>query len=162
MTIELAIPRPRADVLAWWTDLPDDYRAQDPREEPHRIEVLARDRDGARVDLMTFWRLPLGLLARIPETLRLAPEGDGFTVDVHFPLGLRQRDVFTLRDDGRGGTRVTIELVMGARHPLAWVLVPLYWNLYARRVYPKTFATAGELCARDAPRRETNYPAEDP
>jgi hypothetical protein len=31
----------------WWTDLPEVYEAEDPREQPHRIERLATTEDGA-------------------------------------------------------------------------------------------------------------------
>src|SRR5713226_10433006 len=42
LDLELEIKRPPRSVRAWWTDLPDDYVAKDPREQPHRIRVLAR------------------------------------------------------------------------------------------------------------------------
>ncbi len=148
MTIEVLVARPPAEVLDWWTGFPDDYRAADPREQPHRIRVVARA--PARLDLRTYWRVPLLGEVMIPETMHLV-SASRFEVDVHFPLGLAQHDTFTLRGED-AGTRVTIELELSPRNLLGRVIAPLYWNLYGRRMYPRTFRHAGRLCARDAPR----------
>src|SRR5207244_1929167 len=58
LDLELDIHRPPQSVRAWWTDLPDEYVAKDPREQPHRIRVLARN--GHRIELEGTWRGPLG------------------------------------------------------------------------------------------------------
>jgi hypothetical protein len=150
MLIDVHVARPRREVLAWWTRFPDDYRARDPREQPHRIKVV--DRRDDRVELLTFWRLPLGIELVIPETMRPRPDGD-FVIDVHFPLGLDQRDVFTFREEN-GATHVSIDIRLAARNVLGRLTRPLYWHLYGRRTYPRTFRMAGVLCERDAPRLE--------
>ncbi len=148
MTVDVHVARPRREVVAWWTQLPDDYRAQDSREQPHRIEVVGRH--GDRIELLTWWRLLLGIELVIPETMHLRPDED-FVVEVHFPLGLEQRDVFTLREED-GGTHVRIDLELAARNLLGWLVRPLYWYFYGRRKYQRMFLTAGRLCERDAPR----------
>src|SRR5437870_12654637 len=56
LDLELDIHRPPQSVRAWWTDLPDEYVAKDPREQPHRIRVLARN--GHRIELEGTWRGP--------------------------------------------------------------------------------------------------------
>ena len=57
----------------WWTDLPEVYEAEDPREQPHRIERLATTEDGAVYE--TEWRGPMGLTFTLEETLH--DEGPG-------------------------------------------------------------------------------------
>jgi len=37
LDLDLDIHRSPDSVRAWWTDLPDEYVAKDPREQPHRI-----------------------------------------------------------------------------------------------------------------------------
>lgn len=61
------------ELKRWWTDLPDTYEAEDPREQPHRIELVEETEDGGIYD--TTWRGPMG----IPITLReiLHAEGPG-------------------------------------------------------------------------------------
>lgn len=58
---------------AWWTDLPEIYEADDPREQPHRIELVEATEDGGVYD--TTWRGPLGLPFTLTETLH--DEGPG-------------------------------------------------------------------------------------
>src|SRR2546422_1097230 len=70
LDLELDIRRPPRSVRAWWTDLPDDYVAKDPREQPHRIRVLARYPD--RIELVGTWRGPLGREMLLPEPLGCA------------------------------------------------------------------------------------------
>ncbi len=147
MVIDVRIARPRREVIEWWTRLADDYRAEDPREQPHRIQVVAR-RPG-QMDVLTWWRLPLGIEIAIPETMHLRSDGN-FAVDVHFPLGLEQRDEFTFRHES-GATHLTVRIDLAARNLIGRLVRPLYWHLYGRRMYPRTFRTAGILCERDAP-----------
>ncbi len=147
---ELRIARPRREVIAWWTGFPDDYRAADPREQPHRIRVLRRGGGGGVIETLTYWRGPLGRELVIPETLHLRGD-DGFAVDVTLPLDLRQHDEFTLRERD-GVTAVAIAIELRAPTLLARLARPPYWRLYARRMYPRTFAAAARLCERDAPR----------
>src|SRR6266566_1068927 len=73
LDLELDIHRPPQSVRAWWTDLPDEYVAKDPREQPHRIRVLARN--GHRIELEGTWRGPLGRDALLRETLHVRDDG---------------------------------------------------------------------------------------
>ncbi len=148
LQVDLRIARPRREVIAWWTGFPDDYRAEDPREQPHRIRVLRRD-DGV-IETLTYWRAPLGRELVIPETLHLYGD-DGFGLDAVLPLGLRQHDEFTFRERD-GVTIVTIAIELHAPTPLARIARPAFWRFYARPMYPRTFAAAARLCDRDAPR----------
>src|SRR3989442_15855767 len=63
---------------ARWTDLPDEYVAKAPREQPHRIRVLARQ--GDRVEVVGTWRGPLGREMLLKETLRFARTGVGRSI----------------------------------------------------------------------------------
>ena len=100
MTLRAA--RPVADVRAWWLDFPADYRASDPREQSYRIVTRSRTPDA--IDLMTYWRLPLGVRAKIPERFLLA--SDGWTVHIDLPLGLKQRDHFHVQPGGVGREQI--------------------------------------------------------
>src|SRR2546425_11032549 len=73
LDLELDIHRPPRSVRAWWTDLPDVYVAKDPREQPHRIRVLARN--GDRIELVGTWRGPLGTERRLREAVPVREEG---------------------------------------------------------------------------------------
>jgi len=85
LDLELDIHRPPRSVRAWWTDLPDVYVAKDPREQPHRIRVLARN--GDRIELVGTWRGPLGTERLLRETLRVREDGS-WTFDAR-AMGLR-------------------------------------------------------------------------
>lgn len=146
--VDVDVPRPRGEVIAWWTQFPDDYRASDPREQPHRILVTRRERD--RIEMRTHWRGPAGRELVIPETFRLKPTGD-FDVDIHLPLGLRQEDRFTFTSTPEG-TRVHIEVDVSPRTALGRLTKRAFLALYARKQYPRTWRQAAKLCARDAPR----------
>src|SRR2546428_4135100 len=73
LDLDLDIHRAPDSVGAWWTDLPDVYVAKDPREQPHRIRVLARN--GDRIELVGTWRGPLGTEKLLPGTLRIPQAG---------------------------------------------------------------------------------------
>ena len=148
LVVTVHVPRPRAEVLAWWTQFPDDYRAADPREQPHRI--LVKKRESGRVEMLTYWRGPLGREVVIPETF-LFREGGDFDVDLRLPLGLRQRDRFTFTPRADGGTDVRIEVDVAPRAGVGR-LTRAAFLLYAKRQYPRTWREAAKLCARDAPR----------
>ena len=148
LVVTVFVPRPRAEVLAWWTQFPDDYRAADPREQPHRI--LVKKREPGRIEMLTYWRGPLGREMVIPETF-LFREGGDFDVDIRLPFGLRQRDRFTLTQKD-GGTEVRIELDVEPRAALGTLTRRAFLAFYAKRQYPRTWRAAAELCARDAPR----------
>ncbi|MHB8604442.1 MAG: hypothetical protein ACYDCK_04235 [Thermoplasmatota archaeon] len=146
VTVVVDIPRPVAEVRAWWTDLPADYRAADPREEPHRI--VTKRRDAERWEIDTYWRAGPVKNLRVPETFTF--RGDGWSVDARIPLGLAQRDEFTLTPTPTG-TRVTVEVWVKTRNPLGFVALAAY-RAYARKNFPRMWKGAGRLCTRDAPR----------
>jgi hypothetical protein len=54
LDIDLSIRKSPDAVRAWWTDIPDDYTATDPREEPFRIVTLRKFPNGWL--LLTYWR----------------------------------------------------------------------------------------------------------
>lgn len=149
LTVNVHVARPRAEVLAWWTQFPDDYRAQDPQEQPHRIVV--RRREPGRVEMLTYWRGPLGREVVVPETF-LFREGGDFDVELRLPLGLAQHDRFTFTPREDGGTDVRIEVDVMPRQALGRLTRGAFLSLYARRQYPRTWREAARLCERDAPR----------
>lgn len=149
LVVTVDIRRPPPEVRAWWTELPDEYVATDPREQPHRIVVTKRD--GAVMELATYWRGPLGRELVIREMMTLRDDG-GWSVDVGLPLGLAQRDEFTLTPTPEG-TRVRIGVGVTARTTWGRLMRPLFLAFYARRQYPRTWRAAARICERDAPRR---------
>lgn len=149
LVVTVDIRRPPAEVRAWWTELADSYVATDPNEQPHRIVV--KERSGAAMRLVTYWRGPVGRELVIRETMTLRDDG-GWSVDVDLPLGLAQRDEFTLTPIPEG-TRVRIGVGVTARTMGGRLARPLFLALYARREYPRTWRAAARICERDAPRR---------
>lgn len=148
LSIDLEISRPRREVLAWWTGFPDTYSAQDPREQPHRIEVKSRSAD--RIEVLTWWRAPLMKDLVIPETFLLRPNGD-FDVEVHLlPFGILQVDHFTFTGDS-GTTRVHIDIDVRVASRRGHLLMPLYMA-WARANVPRNFKGSAKLCERDAPK----------
>lgn len=149
LSVTVDIPRPVAEVRAWWIEMPLDYRASHPREQPHRI--VTRSRDAQRWVIDTYWRVPLAPNLKIPETFTFRE--DGWDVEATLPLGLAQRDRFTLAatPQAGGGTRVTIDVWVRTRHAGALAALPFY-RAFAKRNFPALWRAAGRLCARDAPR----------
>ena len=82
----------------------------------------------------------------MPETFTFRP--DGWRVDARLPLGLAQRDEFTLTPTSTG-TQVRIQVWVRARHVGGKVALPFY-RRYAKKNFPKLWRGAGKLCARDA------------
>lgn len=142
----LDIARPPAEVRAWWLEMPDDYRASDPKEQPHRIVTVRREKDLWEAD--THWRGPPWGDIVVRETFHLRE--DGWDVDVKLPFGLAQRDVFVLSPTPTG-TRVRIRAWIWAP-TLASALALPAMRAYAKRSYPRTWGAARRLCERDAPR----------
>src|SRR5712691_11652781 len=143
--VELDIHRPPRSVRAWWTDLPDDYVAKDPREQPHRIRVLARD--GDRIELVGTWRGPLGTEWLLPETLRLREDGS-WTFDAR-AMGLRVHDEFDAVPPGDGTrlhTRGAITCASCLGKIVAWLM-----GRRILRVLERGWPTAAEICEPDAP-----------
>jgi len=146
LEVIVEIARPPAEVRAWWLEMPPDYRASDPKEQPHRIRTLRRDEAGWECD--TYWRMPLGREVVIRETFAFRP--DGWDVDLRLPAGLRQRDEFVLAPTA-AGTRVRVRVWIEAPSFRARLARPFMMR-YARRQYPATWRAAAKLCERDAPR----------
>jgi len=144
--VELVIHRSPRSVRAWWTDLPDDYVAKDPREQPHRIRVLARD--GDRIELVGTWRGPLGTERLLPETLRLHEDGS-WTFDAR-AMGLRIHDEFEAFPSG-DGTRLHIRTIITPAG-LHGRIVARLMGRRILRMLEKGWPTAAEICERDAPR----------
>src|SRR3989442_15852467 len=98
LDLDLDIHRSPDSVRAWWTDLPDEDVAKDPREQPHRIRVLARQ--GDRVEVVGTWRGPLGREMLLKETLRLREDGS-WTFDSR-AMGISVHDEFEVVSLGEG------------------------------------------------------------
>jgi len=145
LDLELDIKRPPRSVRAWWTDLPDDYVAKDPQEQPHRIRVLARD--GDRIELVGTWRGPLGTERLLPETLRLREDGS-WTFDAQ-AMGLRIHDEFEAVPNG-DGTRLHIRSTITPAGPLGRLVARLMGRRILRML-EKGWPTAAAICERDAP-----------
>jgi hypothetical protein len=146
IVVTVDVARPPREVRAWWTEMPVDYRAADPKEQPHRI--VTKERTPERWVVETYWRGPLGREVRLPETFRFRP--DGWDVDIVLPFGLRQEDAFLLEATPTG-TRVTIRVTVHAPTAGARLARPFFLR-YAKRSYPATWHSAARLCERDAPR----------
>src|SRR2546427_10702635 len=145
LDLQLSIHRPPQSVRAWWTDLPDVYVAKDPREQPHRIRVLARN--GDRIELVGTWRGPLGTERLLRETLRVREDGS-WTFDAR-AIGLRSHDEFEAIPNG-DGTRLHIRSVITPARAL-WRIVARLMGRRILRMLEKGWPTAAEICERDAP-----------
>ena len=144
LDLDLDIHRPPGSVRAWWTDLPDEYVAKDPREQPHRIRVLARN--GDRVEVEGAWRGPLGREMLLRETLRLREDGS-WTFDAR-AMGLRVHDEFEAFPSGES-TRLHIRSVITPAGPLGKLVAQLMGRRLLRML-EKGWGTAAEICERDA------------
>jgi len=140
------IKRKPREVRAYWTDLPDDYKATSKSEQPFRIVVLRRT--PSQLDLMTYWRLA-GRVVKQPETLHLHGDGD-WSFDVPLPLGIDQRDDFHM-EATPDGTRLHISVSFAPRDWRGRVALPA-WQAYASKWYGRTWASAARRCERDAPK----------
>jgi len=145
LDLQLSIHRPPQSVRAWWTDLPDEYVAKDPREQPHRIRVLARD--GNRIDLVGTWRGPFGSERLLPEALRVREDGS-WTFDAR-AMGLRIHDEFEAIPSG-DGTRLQIRSTITPAGPLGRIVARLMGRRFLRML-ARGWPTAASICERDAP-----------
>jgi hypothetical protein len=145
LDLVLDIRRPPRSVRAWWTDLPDDYVAKDPREQPHRIRVLRRYPD--RIELVGTWRGPLGRDSLLPETLRVREDGS-WTFDAR-AMGLRIHDEFQALPNG-DGTRLHIRNVITPAGAWGRIVARLMGRRLLRML-EEGWPTAAEICERDAP-----------
>src|SRR5437899_8530951 len=145
LELDLDIHRPPSAVRAWWTDLPDEYVAKDPREQPHRIRVLARQ--GDRVEVVGTWRGPLGREMLLKETLRLREDGS-WTFDSR-AMGISVHDEFEVVSLCEGA-RLHIRSVLTPARPLGRLVVRLMGRRLVRRM-AESWRTAALICERDAP-----------
>ena len=142
INLELLIRRPPESVRAWWTDLPEDYHAKDPREQPYRIVTTRRLPNGR--ELRTYWRMPDETAFDFQETLTLKPDGS-WTFDIPNGMGFHIFDEFRA-DPAPTGTKLTIRST----------LTPLDSSATGRITKQKEIMTQGwkgaaEICERDAP-----------
>ena len=93
LALDLFIRRSPESVRKWWTDLPDDYYAKDPKEQPYRI-VTKKHMPNAGRELTCFWRSPDGSERQTQETMHLFSDGLSWAFDVINPAGFYIRDEF--------------------------------------------------------------------
>ncbi len=92
LDLELVIRKSPESIRAWWVDLPDDYQAQDAREQPYRIVTLRKLPNGR--ELRTYWRMPDGSTREMEEILTLKPDGSWTFEIPNHPTGLHIFDEF--------------------------------------------------------------------
>ncbi len=141
IVLDLFVRRSPGSVRRWWTDLPDDYAATDPREQPYRIVTVKRKADGR--ELICSWRSPDGTDRQTQETLKMREDGS-WSFDVIHPAGLHILDEFRVVPV-EGGTRIEIRSkitpqVQGAESTI---------HIQKQRMV-QGWKIAAEICERDA------------
>lgn len=139
---EFLIRRPPESVRAWWTDLPDDYQAKDPREEPFRIVTLRKFPNGRLV--LTYWHDDEGSTYERHEVILTLPDGS-WTVEMTDSPRFHIRDEFHVRPT-EGGTILHLRQMRIPRDPSDAKLVPEMNEHMA-----EFFKTMAQICERDAP-----------
>ncbi len=143
LDLELFIRKPPASVRSWWVDLPEDYQANDPREQPYRIVTLRRLADGR--ELRTYWRTPDGSTRDMVEILHVKPDGSWtFEIPEH-PLGFHILDEFR-PEPVANGTKLHIRSVITPREASATSRIQTQ-----KERMVQGWKVAAELCERDAP-----------
>jgi hypothetical protein len=143
LELDLLIRRPPESVKAWWTDLPDNYSAADPTEQPFRILTTRRTPQGR--ELTTYWRLPDGSVRENHEIMRVGEDCTWtFEIPSH-PLGLKIFDEFSAKAT-KDGTSLRIRST----------IIPLESAASARIKAQKermaeVWKRAAKICERDAP-----------
>ncbi len=138
------IRRPPEAVRRWWLELPDDYSASDPKEQPHRIQVLRREAD--RMEVLTYWRGPLGLTMKLRETLGIS-DPNGWTADLS-EMGLHIHDEFRTSPTEEG-THLTIQSTIMPASVWGRILRPLVIRTILKSM-DTTWNDAARICERDA------------
>lgn len=46
LVLDFDVDAPAEELESWWTDLPEVYEAENPRKQPHRIELVEETEDG--------------------------------------------------------------------------------------------------------------------
>jgi hypothetical protein len=141
INLELLIRKAPESVRAWWTDLPEEYRAKDPQEQPYRIVTTGRLPNGR--ELRTYWRMPDGSAFDFQEILTLKPDGS-WTFEIPNGMGFRIFDEFRV-ESVPTGTKLTIHST----------LTPLDASAAGRISTQKELMTQGwkgaaKICERDA------------
>ncbi len=142
LDLQLLIRKSPNSVRAWWTDLPDDYVAQDPREQPYRILTLRRLANGR--ELRTYWRMPDGLTREIQEILIMKTDGSWAFEIANHPTGLHILDEFRTETVPEG-TRLHIRSTLTPREASATGRMA---ELKERMI--QAWTIAAEICERDA------------
>lgn len=145
--LDLFISRSPDSVRAWWTDLPDDYRATDPREQPYRVVTQKYTGDGRQ--LLCYWRSPDGSERQTRETLHLREDGS-WAFDVEHPAGYSILDEFkAVPQDGR--TRLEVRSKIVPKTPSAEAKLESQ-----REAMIKLWKAMVDICERDAPETGTS------
>jgi hypothetical protein len=142
INLQLLIRKSPESVRAWWTDLPEDYQAKDPREQPYRIVTIRRLPNGR--ELRTYWRMPDGSTFDFQEILTLKPDGS-WTFEIPNGMGFHIFDEFRT-ESVPTGTKLTIRST----------LTPLDSSAASRISAQKELMAQGwkgtaEICEHDAP-----------
>jgi len=139
--LELSIRRPPDRVRSWWTDLPDDYFAKDPAEQPFRIVTVKLIPKGR--GLLTYWGAPDGPVRELRETIWVNEDGTWTFEILNHPSGYKIFDEFSVTSkDGRATTLLHIRSTLIPQNPL----VPV--NELVERLI-RVWRTAAEICERD-------------
>jgi hypothetical protein len=139
--LELPVRKPPESVRAWWTDLPEDYQAKDPREQPYRIVTTRRLPNGREV--RTYWRTPDGSTFDFREILSLKPDGS-WTFEVPDAMGFHIMDEFRVEPDS-DGTKLIIHSTLRPLDASAASRISSQKELMTQN-----WKSAAEICERDA------------
>jgi hypothetical protein len=140
--LELLIRRSPESVRAWWTDLPEDYQAKDPTEQPYRIVTTGRLPNGR--ELRTYWRGPGGSEFGFREILVMKPDGS-WTFEVPDAQGFHIFDEFRA-EPVQTGTKLIIQSTLTPLDPSAASRISAQ-----KEVMTKNWRRSAEICERDAP-----------
>jgi hypothetical protein len=142
INLELLIRKSPESVRAWWTDLPEDYHAKDPHEQPYRILTTRRLPNGR--ELHTYWRTPDGLAFDFQEILTMKPDGS-WTFDIPNGVGFHIIDEFRA-EPAPTGTKLTIRSTLTPLDPAAASRISTQ-----KQIMTQSWKGAAEICERDAP-----------
>lgn len=140
--IEFFVRRSPESVRAWWTDLPDDYQATDPKEEPFRIVTLRRFPNGSL--LLTYWHNEDQSVRERHEVLVLRGDG-GWTVQMTDSPRYHFLDEFNVTP-GHDGTYLHLRQTITPKDPTYAKDIPELMKELA-----EFFREMTEICERDAP-----------
>ena len=142
INLELMIRKTPDSVRAWWTDLPEDYQAKDPQEQPYRIVTTRRLPNGR--ELRTYWRMPDGSAFDFQEILALKPDGS-WTFEIPNGMGFHIKDEFRT-ESVPSGTKLTIRSTLTPLDAAAASRISAQKELMTQ-----SWKGAVGICERDAP-----------